>query len=54
VPKDLDAFSQAVTLLVNDRDRAARIGAAARTRVREQFLAPRHLMQQGRLITSLL
>ena len=54
VPKDLDAFSQAVTLLVNDRDRAARMGAAARTRVREQFLAPRHLMQQGRLITSLL
>jgi len=40
--------------LVNDRDRAARIGAAARSRIREQFLAPRHLMQQGHLIRTLL
>jgi len=39
---------------VNDRDRAARIGAAARSRIREQFLAPRHLMQQGHLIRTLL
>jgi trehalose synthase len=53
-PKDLDAFGHAVTVLVNDRDRAARIGAAARIRVREQFLAPRHLMEQGRLIGTLL
>ena len=53
-PKDLDAFGDAVSFLVNDRDRAARIGAAARSRVREQFLAPRHLMEQGHLIKTLL
>jgi len=39
---------------VNDRDRAARIDAAARSRIREQFFAPRHLMQQGHLIRTLL
>ena len=53
-PIDLEALGDAVTSLLNDRDRAARVGAAARTRVRDQFLAPRHLMQQGGLITSLL
>src|SRR4029077_4544157 len=53
-PNDLEAFGHAVTALVNDGEHAARMGAAARIRVREQFLAPRHLMQQGRLITSLL
>jgi len=40
--------------LLNDPDRAAGIGAAARSRIRERFLAPRHLMQQGRLIAGLL
>jgi len=53
-PKDLDSFGHAVTLLLNDRDRAAGIGAAARSRIRERFLAPRHLMEQGRLIAGLL
>jgi len=53
-PKDIEAFGHAISLLVNDRDRAARIGAAARSRIREQFLAPRHLMQQGHLIRTLL
>ncbi len=53
-PKDLDSFGHAVTLLLNDRDRAAGIGAAARSRIRERFLAPRHLVQQGRLIAGLL
>ena len=33
-PKDLEAFGHSVTGLVNDRDRAARMGAAARSRVR--------------------
>ena len=53
-PKDLEAFGRAVTDLVNDRELAARMGAAARERIREQFLGPRHLMQQGSLIRSLL
>ena len=53
-PKDLEALGRAVTALVNDRERAARMGAAARERIREQFLGPRHLMEQGRLIRSLL
>src|SRR5207253_8273014 len=48
-PKDLEAFGRAVTDLVNDRELAARMGAAARERIREQFLGPRHLMQQGSL-----
>ena len=53
-PDDLEALGRAVTALVNDRESAARMGAAARSRIREQFLGPRHLMQQGRLIRSLL
>ncbi len=53
-PEDLAAFGHAVTALVNDRDRSARMGAAARGRILELFLGPRHLMQQGRLIKSLL
>jgi len=52
-PNDLETLGHAVTALVNDGEHAARMGAAARSRIREQFLAPRHLMQQGRLITSL-
>ena len=53
-PNDLEGLGRAVTALVNDPESAARMGAAARTRIREQFLGPRHLMQQGRLIRSLL
>jgi trehalose synthase len=44
-PLDLDAYGQAVVELVNDPQRAARLGAAARERVREAFLGPRHLAQ---------
>ena len=42
---DLDAFGNAVTGLLNDPPRAARLGEQARLRVREAFLGPRHLTQ---------
>ena len=44
-PADLDAVSEALRGLLADEARAARIGAAARERVREEFLGPRHLIQ---------
>jgi trehalose synthase len=52
-PYDLAAFGDAVSRLLNDPDRAARIGAAARAEVRDQFLAPRHLMQYADLFVRL-
>jgi len=44
-PRDLGAFGHAVTGLLNDPARAARLGEQARIRVREAFLGPRHLTQ---------
>jgi trehalose synthase len=44
-PVDLDAYGTAVAELVRDPVHAARLGAAARERVREGFLGPRHLEQ---------
>lgn len=44
-PRDLEAFAAAVVDLLADPARAARIGEAARERVRERFLGPRHLHQ---------
>jgi trehalose synthase len=44
-PGDLDAFGDAVVGLLTDPARAARLGAQAQARVRESFLAPRHLRQ---------
>jgi trehalose synthase len=42
---DLDAFGAAVVRLIADRQLAARLGEAARERVRSDFLEPRHLAQ---------
>lgn len=53
-PHDLRAFGSAVVGLLDDSPRAARLGAAARDRVRREFLAPHLLMQQAQLIQSLL
>jgi trehalose synthase len=39
--------------LLDDRERAEAIGAAARARVRDHFLAPRHLMQYADLMKEL-
>jgi trehalose synthase len=52
-PHDLRAFGTAVAELLVDGDRARRIGAAARERVREHFLGPRHLAQYLKLIQRL-
>lgn len=53
-PKDLPAFGSAVVSLLADPERATTLGREARDRVLREFLAPRHLMQQAELISSLL
>ena len=52
-PRDLTTFGAAVAGLLTDPDRARSIGAAAHERVREQFLAPRHLARYFELIQKL-
>lgn len=51
---DLDAFGDALSRLLNDPQYAARLGTAARVRVREHFLEPRHLAQWVDIIGALL
>ena len=52
-PTDLDAFADTVReVLMNHRD-AARVGHAARERVRERFLGVRHLLQYANLLERL-
>ncbi|HEX2050840.1 MAG TPA: glycosyltransferase [Actinomycetota bacterium] len=53
-PADLGAFGAAVTRLLADGDTARRIGREAQERVRDEFLAARHLMQYVGLVASLL
>jgi trehalose synthase len=52
-PQDRDAFAHALRELLNDPQRAAAIGQAARERVREKFLGVRHLLQYHELLASL-
>ena len=52
-PRDLESFGAAVRGLLDDSSAAARIGAEARTRVRDHFLAVRGLMQYLDLIERL-
>jgi trehalose synthase len=52
-PSDLEAYGEAVLELLQDRALAERIGVAARERVRDVFLGPRHLMQYVDLIGKL-
>lgn len=52
-PFDLDACATAVASLLRDPDRAERLGAAARERVRDMFLPDRHLSQYVDLFGSL-
>ena len=42
-PRDLEQAGAAVTGLLQDRERAQEIGAAAQQRVQQQFLGPHHL-----------
>lgn len=53
-PGDLAAFGAAIVDLLEKPAEAERLGAAAKARVRREFLAPRLLMQQGRLVGRLL
>jgi trehalose synthase len=53
-PRDLRAFGECVSLLLDDPHRADRIGEAAQTRVRELFLGPRHLGQYVELLERVL
>jgi trehalose synthase len=53
-PTDLAAFGDAISSLLNDGERAATMGKAARERVREEFLGPRHLLQYVALFERLL
>jgi trehalose synthase len=53
-PHDLAAFGAAVTRLLRDPAAADRLGAAAKQRVRREFLAPRQLTQQAQLLIKVL
>lgn len=52
-PEDLAEFGAAVATLLAEPERAQRIGAAARARVREHFLGPQHLRHYFELIQRL-
>jgi trehalose synthase len=52
-PRDTRAFATALRELLEKPDVAARIGSAARERVRERFLGLRHLLDYARLIERL-
>ncbi len=52
-PGDLTAYGTAVGELLDDEDRARRMGAAAQERVRDHFLGVRSLMQYLELIGKL-
>jgi trehalose synthase len=52
-PTDLDAFGQALRALLEDPERAARLGRAAHERVREHFLGVDHLLKYARVLEAL-
>ena len=52
-PRDLDAFAESLRDLLENPERAERLGEAARERVREGFLGVRHLIEYARLIQRL-
>jgi trehalose synthase len=53
-PEDLEAYGEAVLSLIEDPDRAEKMGKVAQERVRDIFLGTRHLMQYLDLIEKLL
>lgn len=53
-PGDLRAYGAAVLVLLEDEDRARAMGEAARERVLEKFLGPRHLGEYIELIQRLI
>jgi trehalose synthase len=52
-PTDLDAFADALGGLLRNPEDAERLGAAARERVRDEFLGVRHLLQYAALFEDL-
>jgi trehalose synthase len=52
-PRDLKAVGEAVGGLLADRERAERMGAAARVRVQQHFLGPQHLGRYFEVIRRL-
>jgi trehalose synthase len=52
-PSDLAAFGRATATLLEDHERAARLGQDGRRRVRQDYLAPRRLTQELDLIQRL-
>ncbi len=53
-PEDLDAYGAAVRGLLEDPERAQRLGKAAKLRVRDEFLGSRSLLDYLSLIAKLL
>jgi trehalose synthase len=53
-PDDLAAFGSAVCLLLGDQDQAARMGQAAHTHVRDQYVGDVHLLRYAKLLGTLL
>jgi trehalose synthase len=52
-PADLDEYAAALSRVLGDDDYGARLGAAARERVRDRYLGDRHLMQYVDLFEQL-
>jgi trehalose synthase len=52
-PRDSSAFARALAGVLNDPQRARRLGEAGHERVREHFLGVRHLLKYARLIEQL-
>jgi len=52
-PQDLEAFGRAVNELLEDRERAGRMGQAAHDRVRDEFLPTRHLARFAELVRTI-
>jgi len=53
-PADLKAFGQAARLLLDDQAEATRLGVAAHTYVRENYLGDVHLMRYAKLLSTLI
>jgi trehalose synthase len=53
-PRSLDRFGEAAIKLLTSPAEATELGREAKKRVTRSFLGPRHLMQQGHLIRSLI
>ena len=53
-PYDLAEFGAAVSSLLDDPDRARRLGQAAHARIRDEFLGPTHLARYYQLIERLI